>query len=78
MVDKLMRCKVDGYRAFDHTDFTRHMATHWEEILVEVKQVPSRDSPTIESEPAATLDEPANVTVATGMNVLFGDESGSV
>jgi hypothetical protein len=78
MVDRLLRCKVDGYRAFDHADFTRHMATHWEEILVEVKQVPSRDSSTIEPEPAATLDEPTKVTVAAGMNVLFGDESGSV
>ena len=73
MVDSILRCKVDGYRAFDHGDFTRHMSTHWEEVHVEMRQVSTCDLPATESSTVSTQDEQAREAVAMAMTDMFGD-----
>jgi hypothetical protein len=83
LVDNILRCKVDGYRAFDRREFARHMACHSEELLVEVKEIhelpPLPDVPL--TEPPLTASKQlglANETVTLGMANLFGDEDGNV
>ncbi len=80
MVDSILRCRVDGYRAFDRRDFARHMTCHWEEIRVEVREIgASGPQLVLKAETVEVHEEDlANQSVTSGMATLFGDESAIV
>jgi hypothetical protein len=76
-----LRCKIDGYRAFDRIDLMRHLGCHWEEIGVEITEVQelssSRDTVPIRLTKDSLLPENSDA-VASGMNGLFEEGTKNV